>query len=149
MRYFPSQQTTDSVAPSRGSAGLCDERQELDEHVAVAVGEPICARHRDEWKGLDRAVPEERRGIRREVLFRDQGKPLFTWLLSHGPLLFETNRADGFFANHVCIAQIPLHWFWQAEHVGIRDEHGRLLLTLLQQCKRFVVYRSAHCSLFP
>ncbi len=126
-----------------------DEGPELHEHVAVAIGEPIRGRDRDELKGLDRAVPEERRGIRREVLFRDQGEPLLTCLLSHDPFLFETNRTDGFFANHLCISEIPLHWFWQAEHVGVRDEHGRCLLTLLQQCKRFVVYRSAHCSLFP
>jgi hypothetical protein len=61
-----------------------DEGQELYEHAAVAVGEPILARVRDVWQGPDRAVPEECRGSRREVFFRDHGEPLmfFSFLRS-------------------------------------------------------------------
>src|SRR3989442_12383281 len=93
-------------------------------------------------------MPKERRGMRREVLFRDQRHPLLIRLLSHDPLLCKTNGADGFFPNHLCIGQIPLHWFWQAEHLGFRDETRLCLLTVLQQLTSFVAYRTVHCSSF-
>ena len=102
-----------------------------------------------ETSGNGRAVPEERWGMRREVLFRDQGEPLLTWLLSHESLLFETNCADGFFPNHLCVSEIPLHWFWQAEYLGFRDESRLCLLALLHQFKSFIVYRTFHYFLLP
>src|SRR5205807_8837884 len=66
-----------------------DERQELDDHAAVATREPIRGRDPHKGKGPHRAVPEECRGLRCEVLLRDQRHPLLTWLLSHPPLLSE------------------------------------------------------------
>ena len=72
-----------------------DERQELDDHAAMASREPIRGRDPGEGKRPHRAAPEERRRLRREVLFRDQRHPLLTWLLSHNPLLSETDRLHG------------------------------------------------------
>src|SRR6266480_1294502 len=93
-----------------------DDGQEIDTHVAVALGEPVRGRDPNKWKEPHCGVPEERWGIRCEVLFRDHRQPLLIRLCSHDPLLFETNRTDGFFAHYLCIAEIPLHWFWQSQH---------------------------------
>src|SRR6266567_2187482 len=133
--------------PMRIPRGECG--QELDAHGAVALGELIRGRDPDKRKRPHLAVPQECRRLRRDVLFCIQRHPLLTWLLSHPPVLFETNRANGCFAHHSCIAEIALHWFWQSGQVGVRNEHGLWLLALLQQDERFMVSRPFHGSFLP
>src|SRR5450755_3201878 len=98
----------------------------------MALCEPIRGRDPGERERSYRTVPEECRRRRHEVLFRDQWYPLLTGLCSHEPLLFETNRADGFFPYHSCIVEITLHNFWQVQHLGLHDEPWLCLLTVLQ-----------------
>src|SRR5271167_138643 len=124
-----------------------NERQEFHKQVPVAVGEPIPGRDRDEWKKLDLAAPEKRRGLRRKVFFCNHRKPLLTWLCSEKSPLFESNRLDGFLSNNACISEIPLYGFGQCEQVGFRDENGRCLLALLQQFKSCSAYGLSHSSL--
>src|SRR6266702_160417 len=126
-----------------------DGGQELDAHGAVALRELIRGREPDKRKRPHHAVPQECRRLRRDVLFCIQRHPLLTWLLSHPPVLFETNRANGCFAHYSCIAEIALHWFWQSGQVGIRNEHGLCLLAPLQQGERFMVSRPFHGSFLP
>jgi hypothetical protein len=113
------------------------------------LGEPVCGRDPGEGKRSHRAPPEERRRLRRDVLFRDQWHPLPTGLCSHEPLLFEMNCANGFFIHHSRIAEIALHNVWQVQHLGLRDETRLCLLALLQQCEPVVVCCPGHGSFLP